>query len=72
MRDTHLSLKLQLFKGRLFDRVKKQKAKHKAKSEDDSESYFTYVSNLLHSLFFNCDVYFINIMIYNECKSENC
>ena len=32
MRDTHLSLKLQLFKGRLFD-VFKKKAEHKDKSD---------------------------------------
>ena len=30
MRDTHVSLKLQLFKGRLFDAFKKEKAEHKA------------------------------------------
>ena len=35
MRDTHLSLKLQLFKGRLFDAFKKEKAKHEAKSEEN-------------------------------------
>ena len=29
MRDTHLSLKLQLFKGRMFDAFKKEKAEHK-------------------------------------------
>ena len=34
-RDTHLSLKLQLFKGRLFDAFKKEKAEHKANSEED-------------------------------------
>ena len=47
MRDTHLSLKLQLFKGRLFDAFKKEKADHKAKSEEDSDeepqTYLTYV-----------------------------
>ena len=37
MRDTHLSLKLQLFKGRLFDAFKREKAELKAKSEDDSD-----------------------------------
>ena len=31
IRDTHLSLKLQLFKERLFDAFKKEKAEHKAK-----------------------------------------
>ena len=54
MRDNHLSLKLQLFTARLFDAFKKEKAEHKAKSEDDSDeklqTYFTYVNNLLHSL----------------------
>ena len=46
MRDTHLSLKLQLFKGRLFD--EKEKAEHKSKSEEDSDeepqTYLTYVT----------------------------
>ena len=64
MRDTHLSLKLQLFNGGLFNAFKKEKAEHKAKSEDDSdeepEPNVTYVNNLLHSLFSNCDVYFNN------------
>ena len=32
MRDTH-----QLFKGRLFDAFKKEKAEHKPKTEDDSD-----------------------------------
>ena len=69
MRDTQLSLKLQLFKGRLFDAFKDEKAEHKAKSEDDSDeepkSYLTYVKNLIHSLFSNCEVYFNNTMAYN-------
>ena len=57
MRDTHLSLKLQLFKGRLFDAFKKEKAEYKAKSEQDSDeepqTYLPYVNNLLHYLFSN-------------------
>ena len=57
MSDIHFSLKLHLFKERLFDAFKKEKAEHKAKSEDDSdeetEPYLTYVSNRLHSLFSN-------------------
>ena len=69
MRDTHLSLILQLFKGRLFDAFKKEKAEHQAKSEDDSNEepkiYLTYVSDLLRSLFSNCEVYFNNTMGYN-------
>ena len=47
MRDTHLSLKLQLFKGRLFGAFKKEKAENKAKSEEgldeESQTYLTYV-----------------------------
>ena len=35
MCDTHLNLKLQLFKGRLFDAFKNEKAEHKAKSVED-------------------------------------
>ena len=54
IRETHLSLKLQLFKGSLFDAFKKEEAEYKAKSEDDSDedpqTYLIYVSNLLHSL----------------------
>ena len=69
MRDTHLSLKLQLFKGRLFDAFKKEKAEHKAKSEEDSDeepqTYLFYVNNLLQSLFSNCEVYFNNTIVYN-------
>ena len=69
MRETHLSLKLQLFKGRLFDAFKKEKAEHKAKSADDSDeepqTYLTYVNNLLHSLFSNCEIYFNNTMVFN-------
>ena len=69
MRDTHFSSKLQLFKGRLFDAFKKEKAEHKAKLEEDSDeepqTYLTYVNNLLHSLFSNCEVYINNTMVYN-------
>ena len=69
MRDTHLSLKLQLFKERLFDPFRKEKAEQKAKSEDDSDeepqTYLTYVSNLLHSLVSNCEIYFNKTMVYN-------
>ena len=67
MRHTPLSLKLQLFKGRLVDAFKK--AEHKAKSEADSDdepqTYLTYVNNLLHSLLSNCENLFNNTMAYN-------
>ena len=56
--DTHLSLKLQLFKEKLFDAFKKEKAEPKAKSENDSdeepESHLTYVNHLLQWLFSHC------------------
>ena len=59
-------IQLQLFKGRFFDTFKKEKAEHKAKSEEDSDeepqTYLTYVNNLLHSLFSNCEVNFNNTM----------
>ena len=68
MRDTNLSLKLQLFETRLFEAFKKEKAEHKAKSEEDSDeepqTYLTYVNNLLHSLFSNCEVYSNNTLVY--------
>ena len=69
IRDTQLSLKLQLFKGRLFDAFKKEQAELKAKSEADSDeepkTYLTYVKNLLYSLFSNFEVYSNNTMAYN-------
>ena len=69
MRDTHLSLKLQLIKRRLFEAFKIEKAEHKAKSEEDSDeepqTYLTYINNLLHCLFSRCEVYFKNTTVYN-------
>ena len=68
MCDTHLSLKLQLLIRRLFDAFKKEKAEHEGKSDEDydeePQTYLNYVNNLLHSLFSNCEVYFINTMVY--------
>ena len=70
MRDTHLSLKLELIMGRVFGAFKIEKAEHKEKSEDDSreepDRSLIYVSNLPHSLFSNCEVYFNNTMVYND------
>ena len=64
-----MRLKLQLFTVRLFDVFKKEKAAHKATSEDDSfeetETYLTYVGNLLRSLSSKCEVWFNNTMCYN-------
>ena len=48
---------------------KKKKVEHKAKSEEDlyeePQTYLTFVNNQLHSLFFNCEVYFNNTVVYN-------
>ena len=52
MRDTRLSLKLQLFKGRLFDAFEPQ-------------TYLTYVNNLLLYLFSNCEVYINKKRVYS-------
>ena len=58
MRGIHLSFMFQLIEG--IDAFNKEKAGHKAKSEEDSDeepqTYLVYVSNLLHSLFSNCEV----------------
>ena len=68
LRDTHFSLKLQLLEVRLFDAFKREEAEPKANAEDDSdeepEPFITYVSNLLDSLFSNCEVFFNKTMIY--------
>ena len=65
MPDTHLSLKLQLFKGKMFDAFKKEKAEHKAEEESDEEpqTHLTYINNLPHSLFSNCQVCFYKTMV---------
>ena len=69
MRNNHLSLKLQLFKGRLFDAFKKENAEHKAKSEEDSDeesqSYLTHVYNLVRYLLTKYGVYFNSTLAYN-------
>ena len=67
MRFTHFSLKLQLFKGRLFDAFKKDKTEHDSEDDSDEEpqTYLTYVNNLLHSLISNCEIYFNTTVVYN-------
>ena len=50
-------------------KAEKEKAENAAKSKSDSDeepqTYLSYVSNLLHSLFSNCEVYFNKTMVYN-------
>ena len=71
MCDIHLSLKLEInySKENCLNILKKEKAELKAKSEEDSDeepqTYLTYVNNLLHSLFSNWEVYFNKTMVYN-------
>ena len=46
VRETHLSLRLQLFKENLFNAFKKEKAELKSKSQDDSvEEPQTYLKH---------------------------
>ena len=53
----------------MFEAFNKEKAEHKAKSEEDSDeepqTYLTYVNNLLHSTLSNCEIHFDNTMVYN-------
>ena len=62
MLDNHLSVKLQVFKGRLFDAFKRERAEHKAIYEEDSDEerklYLAFGNNLLGSLFSNCYFFF--------------
>ena len=68
-RDTYLNLKLQIFKVKLFGAFKNEKTEQKAKPEDDldeeRQTYSSFVNNLLHSLFSNCEVYLNNTIVYN-------
>ena len=51
------------------DEITQKKKQNKKKSQDDSDEEpqicLTYVNNLLHSLFSNCEFYFNNTMVYN-------
>ena len=73
MRDTHLILKLRLFKGRLFDAFKKEKAEHKATSEEEPVKKF--LSSPLELLeLFSCSARFrITLFdlkfIRNDCSN---
>ena len=70
MRDIHLQIKVGLQKGRLFDDFMK-KDEHgnsdMGMSFTDGDLYYlTHVSDLLHSLFSNCEVYLNNQQVYNS------
>ena len=68
MTPIHLGSKLQLFRGKLFDAFKVKKSRRSAKSEADSdedpESFLTYINNLL-VLFYQMAIFFFNKMICN-------
>ena len=69
MRDTSLSLKLELFEEKWFDDFKKEKPEDEAKPDDNSdeelEPYLTFVNNLLRILIFNGTIDFNISMAYN-------
>ena len=62
-REIHLQIKFGLRKKRLFDDFIKKVAHGKA---DMDTHYLTHVNNILHSLFFNCEVYLNNHQVYNS------
>ena len=69
MRDTRLSLKLQLFKGSLVDAFKKEKAVHKAKFVDQYLNAFKSLFILFYPKLSNQTISFMVV----RCKSAyNC
>ena len=76
LRQTYLALKLKPFRGRGYKtnqsiEVKKQH-KGEAKTEDEETAeealvpLVTHVNNILHSIFYNVEVYINNQQIYNS------
>ena len=81
LRQTHIALKIKLVKGRGFDTYKTtEKKEHKEDAvftetgEDDIEfieedkgvPHITHVNNILHSIFYNAEMYINNHEIYNS------
>lgn len=71
LRDTHLLIKVQINKGRLYDEYLNRTVKIDKDEEEEEDSlmdkdYVTHVNNLLHSLFSNCEVYLNNYQVYNS------
>ena len=78
LRQTYLSLKLKLVKGRGYEiyNTKEVKKEHKedakaeeeetAEEEDAPVPLVTHVNNILHSIFPNVEVYINNQQIYNS------
>ena len=76
MRQTYLALKLKLVRGRGYEtyntREVKKEHKEEAKAEEETAEedapvpLITDVSNILHSIFSNVEVYINNQQIYNS------
>ena len=74
LRQTYLSLVLKLVKHRGFDSYKKEAKKEhneaedkKTEAADDNEvPLITHVNDIMHSIFFNVEVYINNQQIYNS------
>ena len=81
LRETYLSLKTKLFKGRGFDTYKTtEKKEHKEDTvftetgddnvelieEDEGVHHITHLNNFLHSIFSNAELYLNNHQIYNS------
>ena len=77
LRQTYLTLKLQLVRGRGYEtyNTKEVKKEHKeeAKAEEDEAAeeeapapLVTHINNILHSIFSNGEVYINNQQIYNS------
>ena len=82
LRQTYLALKIKLVKGRRFDTYKttEKKKEHKEDTiftetadddvefleEDEGVPHITHVSNILHSIFSNAELYINNHQIHNS------
>ena len=70
MRDIHLQIKVGLQKGILFDDFMKKDEHGKPDMvisfTNDDLHYLTHVNNILHSLFYNCELYMKNQQVYNS------
>ena len=77
MRQTYLALKLKFVKGRGYETFNSKEVKKEHKEEAEAEEevtaeedapvpLVTYVNKILHSIFYNVEVYIIKKQIYNS------
>ena len=77
MRQTYLALKLKFVRGRGYETFKSKEVKKEHKEEAEAEEegtaeedapvpLATYVNKILHSIFYNVEVYIISKQIYNS------